>query len=302
MKKILLNTSKGSNIAVYIYDQVEKPKAVIQIVHGASEHFTRYENFINFLNDNGYICVGGDILGHGDSCHADANYIYFEKDEAYESITIIKDYIKENYSKLPLYLLGHSMGSFLARKLLMDFPKDYSKAIISGTTTMAVFMTTIAKGLSSITRLFRGPKGISPLLSELGMNGLPKLMMKAGKLNDGELWITHREDIANYYRESPICGEDFTVAAYQGMFSWVDFVSKMSNIKKGDKSTPILFIAGADDPLSHFGKDIKTTVDCYKKAGYEYIESIVYDNMRHEVLNEIDNQKVYNDCLSFFNK
>lgn len=302
MKKITLQTSKGSNIAVYIYDDVDSPKAVVQIVHGASEHFTRYENFINFLNKNGYICIGGDILGHGDSCHAKEHYIYFEKDEAYESITIVKDYAEKNYPNLPLYLLGHSMGSFLARKLLLDYPKSYVKGIISGTTTMAPFMTGTAVFLGGLTRLFRGPRGISPLLSELGMNGLPKKMIKAGKLADGELWITHNPEIAKYYKESPICGEDFTVAAYQGMFGWIDYVSRAKNLKKGDMSTPILFIAGSDDPLSNFGKDIKTTVDLYKKVGYEYVESIVYDGMRHEVLNEIGNQKVYGDCLNFFNR
>lgn len=302
MEKIIKKTSKGNDVTIYVYNSLPNPKAVVQIVHGASEHLTRYEDFISFLNDNNFICVGGDILGHGESTHADKNYIYFEKNEAYESVTMVKDYIQATYPDLPLYLLGHSMGSFLARKLLIDYPNDYRKGIISGTTTMPVFLTGAAVFLGHITRLFRGKKGISPLLSELGMNGLPKKMIKAGLLGDGELWITHREDIAKYYQESPICGEDFTVAAYQGMFSWIDFVSKKKNVEKGNKETPILFIAGMDDPLSNFGKDIKTTVDMYKQCGYSYTEVCLYENMRHEVLNEIENKLVYNDCVQFFDR
>lgn len=302
MNKVTLQTTKNNNVAVYLYDDVQAPKAVIQIVHGAAEHFTRYEDFIKFLNSNGYICVGGDILGHGDSSHAEGNYVHFEEKEAYESITIVKDYIIDHYKNLPLYLLGHSMGSFIARRLLIDYPQDYSKAIISGTTTMSIFMTTAAKALGGITRIFRGPKGISPLLGNLTLDGFPVKMKKDGKLNDGEMWITHREDIAKYYQESPICGEPFTVAANQGMLYWVDFVSKINNVKKGDKSTPLLFISGSDDPLSNYGKDIKTTVEMYKKAEYQFIESLIYENMRHEVLNEIDNNKVYKDCLNFFNR
>ncbi len=300
MDKKMLTTSKNHDVVLYVYDDVKNPKAVIQIVHGASEHFTRYEDFIKFLNEKGFICVGNDILGHGDSSHADANYIYFEKDEAYESITMVKDYALKEYPDYPLYLLGHSMGSFLARKLLIDYPDAYKKAIISGTTTMPLFLTKAAKTLASITRLFRGAKGISPLLSELGMNGLPKKMQKANLLPDGDLWITHRPEIAKYYQESPICGEDFTVAAYQGMFSWIDYVSNKKNVNKGNKNTPILFISGQEDPLSTFGKDIETTVKMYQELEYHYIESIIYDNMRHEVLNEIDNQKVYEDCNRFF--
>ena len=302
MNKITLFTSKGSNVVVYIYDEVNNPKAVVHVVHGASEHLTRYEDFINYLNKNGYIALGCDFLGHGESSHAPENYIYFEEKEAFESLVLTKNYAEEHYSELPLYLIGHSMGSFLARKLLIDYPKSYAKAIISGTTTMPGIITGSAKCLSAITRVFRGKKGISPLLNELGMGGLPKKMIKKGILQPDEMWITHDKEIADYYKNSPICGEDFTVSAYQGMFSWINYVGKKSKIKKGDETTPILFIAGAEDPLSNFGKDIKTTVDLYKKCNYEFIESIVYDNMRHEVLNEIDRQRVYNDCLNFFDK
>ena len=299
MKKIELSTSKGSKIATYIYDDVQNPKAVIQIVHGASEHFTRYENFINFLNINGFIAVGCDNLGHGESCHADANYIYFEGPEAFEALVLVKQYIENTYQNIPLYLFGHSMGSFLARKLLIDYPKSYAKGIISGTNTMPTLVSSTALCLAFIAKVFRGPKGISPLLNNLGMDGLPKLMKKKGLLNDNEMWITHNQEIADYYRNSPLCGEVFTITAYQGMLSWVNYVGKKAKIKKGDKTTPILFIAGSEDPVSNFGVGINKTVELYKKCNYEFIETIIYDHMRHEVLNEIGNEKVYQDCLNF---
>ena len=89
MEKIIKKTSKGNDVTIYVYNSLPNPKAVVQIVHGVSEHLTRYEDFISFLNDNNFICVGGDILGHGESTHADKNYIYFEKNEAYESVTMV---------------------------------------------------------------------------------------------------------------------------------------------------------------------------------------------------------------------
>ena len=301
MNKIFLKTTLGHEIAVYIYDDVENPKAVIQIVHGASEHFTRYEELISFLNRNGYLVIGNDILGHGDSCHADGNYIYFEKDEAFESIVMVKEYVEKTYSHLPFYLLGHSMGSFLARKLLIDYPQTYSKAIISGTTSMGAMLIGSAVLLSKITRVFRGPKGISPLLNALGMGNLPKALIKDKLMTKDEMWITHDIAIGEYYRNSPICGEDFTVSSYQGMFSWISYVSKEKNILKGNNNIPILFISGNEDPLSHYGKDIEKTVKLYQKAGYSFVDANVYEHMRHEVLNEIDREKVYNDCLRHFN-
>lgn len=303
--KLQLKTSHGSNVCLYIYNNVKNPKAVVHIIHGASEHFTRYEDFIKVLNENGYICVGCDNIGHGESNHADKNYIFMEEKDAFEALSITKDYIEKEFKQYPIYLLGHSLGSFLARKMLIEYPKTYSKAIISGTTTMPTWLTGAAKFLAFVARVFRSPKGISPLLNSLGMDSFAKKMAKGGYLdpnNPDDLWICHNPKINKYYKESPICGEPFTVAAYQSMFKWCNFVAKINKIKKSDLSVPLFFISGAEDPLSNYGKDIKTTVDLYKKAGYLYVDSLVYDKMRHEVLNEIDNSKVYNDCLNFLNK
>ena len=302
MKKIELVTKRGSNIATYIYDDIQNPKAVIQIIHGASEFLKRYESFIDFLNKNNYIVIGCDNLGHGDSCHADANYIHFESTEAYEALVIVKEYIEKTYQELPIYLFGHSMGSFLARKLLIDYPKTYAKGIMSGTTSVSFCIGALADTLCFTSKVFRGPKGISPLLTKQGVPSFTKKMEKRKLINDGEMWITHDENIVNEYKNSPKCGENFTITAMQGLLKWAKYVSSKKMIKKGDHSTPILFISGSDDPVSNFGKDIEKTVELYKKCNYYFIESIIYNNMRHEVLNEIDRDKVYNDCVQFFDR
>ena len=302
MKKIELSTSKGSKIATYIYDDVQNPKAVIQIIHGASEYLQRYENFIEFLNINNYIVIGCDNLGHGDSCHADANYIHFEEPEAFEALVTVKKYIENNYNKLPLYLFGHSMGSFLARKLLIDFPKSYAKSIMSGSTSIDLCKNCAARSLLFTAKVFRGPKGISPLMTKFGVPSFNKKMIQKSLLSDGDMWITHDKEIIEEYKNSPKCGENFTISSMQALCKWVRYVSNKKNIRKGDCTTPILFISGSDDPVSNFGKDIDTTVKLYKECNYDFVESIIYNNMRHEVLNELDKNKVYEDCLNFFNK
>ena len=302
MNKIYLSTSKGSNIATYIYDDVINPKAVVQIVHGAAEHFTRYEEFIDYLNENGYIALGCDILGHGDSCHSDQNIIYFEEKEAYESVVLVKNYAERTFPSLPLYIFGHSMGSLITRKLLIDYPKSYTKAILSGSTTMSPCITTFGRFLGTIVRIFRGKKKFSPFLSNLSFGDVNKLMIKKGLLHEGEMWLTHDPVIADYYKNSPICGENISIEAQRAIYYWSDYCFKKKNIKKGNQIIPILLIAGSEDPISYYGENIKVTTELYKKCNYEFIESIVYDNFRHEVINEIGREKVYKDCLNFFNK
>ncbi|MCR5741278.1 MAG: alpha/beta hydrolase [Gammaproteobacteria bacterium] len=302
MNKIYLLTSKGSKIATYIYNNVESPKAVVHLIHGASEHFTRYENFIKYLNENGFIVVGCDNLGHGDSCHLKENKINFNGNEAFESIILVKNYIEENYSSLPIYIYGHAMGSIIARKLLIDCPKTYTKAILCATTTFCLGKSIEFSLLIGLIRLFKGQNNTSKILDNCHDNRFEKKMIKKGLLNEGESWLTHDPNIVYYYINSPTCGESFSIQSFQSVIKWVNYVSKCSKISKGDHTTPILFITGSEDPATDFGKENKRTVNLYKKCNYEFIESIAYENMRHEVLNENNKELVYSDCVSFFNR
>ena len=307
MKKMILHDSANNNIHVYLYEPSSKPYCgVVQIIHGASEHFARYGLFAEFLTAKGYVVIGSDILGHGLSTPT-TDFVHFADkngaDLAFESITIVKDTITNMFPKLPVYILGHSMGSFLARKAIIMFPNYYQKAIISGTTTTPMMTTSMGMMMCSIIKAFYGPRHISPMIQKMAIDSCPAKMRKDGIIKERDVeWLTKNVDIQNYYHDSPMCGQPFTVSANRDMFSWMAFVDKLANINQGNKEMPIYFMSGANDPLSNYGVQVTKLVHIFQNLGYKNITCKLYDNDRHEVLNELDNQTAYQDILTFIKK
>lgn len=304
MEQKIFQDSMKNDIHVYIYPaKTEKVKGIIQIIHGASEHLLRYGLFAEFLNGHGYTVIGSDILGHGLSTSTH-DYVHFADKNghlvALESITIVKDYITENYPELPVYLLGHSMGSFIARYMIIKYPEFYNKAIISGTTYTPGMVVSGGLFICGLIRLFKGAKHVSPMIQKMAIDANPTKMFKDGLIKvRKEEWLTKDTKIQDYYASSPMCGQPFTVTANQDMFKWMAFVDKTANIKLGHLDQPIFFASGENDPLSNYGVAVKTLSEKFKSIGYRRIQTKIYENDRHEILNETDNQKVYQDILEF---
>ncbi|MDD4069379.1 MAG: alpha/beta hydrolase [Candidatus Izemoplasmatales bacterium] len=306
MKQFTLKDYQDNQIHVYSYEPDGDVKAIVQIIHGASEHFARYGLFSEFLSKNGYLVIGCDILGHGLSTD-NYDYVHFaDKDGdilAYESVVLVKEYIENNYPNHKYYLLGHSMGSFLARKLILDFPDFYSKAVISGSAYTTKLLVSTGMLLTQIIKLLKGPKYVSKMIQDMSIDANPKKMRK-DKIISGlnEEWLTRDTEIQQYYHNSKMCGQPFTVSANIDMFKWIKFVNNKKNISQGNFDMPQLFISGGHDALSNYGQEIIALTDKMKSIGYKNIDFKIYSEARHEVLNEINKDDVYSDVLNFFNK
>ncbi|MCF7923856.1 MAG: alpha/beta hydrolase [Candidatus Izimaplasma sp.] len=306
MEQFILKDNYGNDIHTYLYKPETKIKGVIQIVHGASEHFSRYGMFAKYLVKNHYLVVGNDILGHGLSTD-NLDYVHFaDKDGdkiAYESVVLIKDWIEDNYPKLPKYLLGHSMGSFIARKLVIDYPDDYKKAIFSGSAYPPKALLFFGKFLTNIIKIFKGKRYVSKLIQDMSIDGNQKKLRKDKIISgDNEEWLTRDKKIQEYYKHSKMCGQPFSLQANSDMFTWIQSANKTKNIKAGNYNQPIFFISGGHDALSNYGKEINKLAKKMNSIGYKNIKVKIYPEARHEVLNEINKDEVYQDILKFIEK
>lgn len=306
MKQFVLNDSQNHDIHTYVYQPKTKAKGLVQIIHGASEHFARYGMFAEYLNNHGYIVVGHDILGHGLSTE-NLDYVHFaDKDGdkiAFESIEVVKQWIDANYPQIPHYLLGHSMGSFLARKLVIDYPNAYEKAIFSGTAYPAKPLIFFGKLMTKLISIFKGPRHVSKFIQDISIDANPKKMRKDGIIGqDDEEWLTRDKSIQDYYKHSPMCGQPFSVKANHDMFKWISYVCKKKNIRKANHKQPILLISGGHDALSNYGKDIIRLADTFEALGFTDVNTIIYTDARHEVLNESNKDQVYQNVLDFLNQ
>ena len=298
MEKVTLLAAENYALSLALFE-AKKAKAVLQIVHGMEEHKERYYGFAEYLSQNGYTVVVGDLRGHGE----DAPLLSHIADKNGAQLLLldqqqITKYIKERYPGLPVMLLGHSMGSIITRDLIQSDSKEYEKVILSGyvnpngASGIAVF-------LGNVVKLFKKAKGHSKLLTTLAVGPFSKTIKD--KKTDLD-WLSYNEDNVNAYIADPLSGVEFTVGSYQALFNLLNWMGKAKRYQNVKKELPILLAGGVDDPCTGFEKGRAASKKVLEKAGFENISVITYEGMRHEILNETEKEKVYKDFLEFLNK
>ncbi len=298
MKQGFINSFDNYKIYVYVWDKVEKPIGVVQIFHGMAEHAKRYENFAKFLNQKGFIVVADDHRVHGKTSKNlenlgkyELNTSIFEdtiKDELFLSEKIKKDY------NLPLYVFGHSYGSFLCQRYL-EVSKFYDKAIICGSALMKNRIDIVAGNLvAKITKLFKGKNAPAKLVAALSFGTYDK-QVKTGS------WLNTDNNEVEKYKKDGFCGKVLSTKFYVDFFNSFNKIYNKKQLQQINKEKPILIISGNDDPVGSMGKSVLKLFNFYKKLGLN-ANMILYKNARHEILNEPIKQQAYKDVLNFIKK
>lgn len=277
-------------------------KAILQISHGMVEFIDRYENFAEFLTNNGILVTGNDHLGHGGSVKDKSDWGYFGEngyDVVLRDILTLTNITKELYPNKPYFLLGHSMGSFLARLYTIRYGAFLNGAIIMGTGQQNKSTLSVAKTLTKLVEKTKGERYRSKFLNGLVLGSYNKKWEPSETHVD---WLTKDKAICDWYYHEPRCHFIFTANGFYNLFSLIEQIVDKNNIEQMSKDLPILVISGEDDPVGNFGKDPKALADIYKEVGIEDVELKLYSNDRHEILNELDKDAVYNDILDWLNK
>lgn len=297
MEKVTLLGAENYSLSLLVFP-AEKAKASLQIVHGMEEHKERYIGFAEFLAKNGYNVVVADLRGHGEDAPLLSHIADKKGDELIlEDQKLITKYIKERFDA-PLMLFGHSMGSIIARDMMQKDSKVFKKVILSGYVNPNP-LGPIAVGLGGLTRLFKGGKGHSKLLTSLAVGNFSKAVKDRKTDLD---WLSYNEENVQKYIESPLCGIEFTVGSYCALFHLLNQMGKAGKYENIDPELPILLASGIDDPCAGGDKGREASKKALEKAGFKNIEVITYEGMRHEILNEDDKQKVMDDMLKFLDK
>ena len=298
MEKLSLNSVQDYALSLAVFTP-SSPKAVVQIVHGMQEHKERYYAFAEFLCKNDFAVVVSDMRGHGE----DAPLLGHIADSKGECLLIedqrnIYKFIKERFGELPVVLFGHSMGSIIARVLLQTNSKDYAKAILSGYVSPNP-ASPIAVFLGNMARTFSGKKRSSKMLASLALGPYSKAVKDAKTPLD---WLSVNEENVTTYIADPLCGFNFTNGSFSALFHLLNWMGKAKRYVDVNVGLPILLAGGEDDPCTGGEKGRAASKSVLEKAGFKDITPITYKNMRHEILNETDKQKVYDDMLGFLKK
>ena len=291
------------NVVIWKPQNNNKVKAVLQISHGMIEFIERYDEFATYLVQNGYAVVGHDHLGHGSTVNNQDEWGYFVEQEA--SQTVVEDVyrvtckIKEIFPDTKLILLGHSMGSFIARRYLMTYGKELDAAIIMGTGSQPKLMLIAGKLIIKVLKFIYGDKHRSKFIEKVMFGAYNK---RFSDNRNGKEWLTKDEEICKWYCNEPGCSFLFTLNGYQLILETLGYIQRQTNIDKIPKNLPIYIVAGKDDPVGNYGKGVEHVYNVYKKTGIKDISIRLFENDRHEILNETDRQMVYKDILTWLDQ
>ena len=246
-----------------------KPRAVLQLVHGITENMEQYDALARFFAEKGFAVVGNDHLGHGRTCVNDEDRLFFADGLGWflvlEDMHRLCERTKEELGDIPYFMLGHSLGSFLARTFLINYPGEVSGCILTGTGQQ------------------------SPALCGLGLIAAAFETLRLG--NRGRSKWLNRQCFGSYnvnINERPGM-ERFSLptnALVRDMLGGIRYIQKRSNLALMDKSTPVLFLSGENDAVGGFGKGVEKAEGSFRSAGCSDVTVQLLPDTPHKLFGE----------------
>lgn len=289
----IASTDSKNNLNVIIWETEKEPIGVLQIVHGMAEYIDRYDNFAKYMTEQGFNVIGHDHLGHGHSVSDERDYGFFAEENGdkiiIEDMHSVTQYAREKWEELPNFILGHSMGSFCLRQYLTKYSNDVFGAVIMGTGWIPSAAAFLGKTIATNTCKSKGSHTVNPLLIKLTLEPYNKPFAPARTNCD---WLSRDEKQVDLYVNDKLCGFDFTAGAYKDFFTVLEKIAKNRQLIGMRKSLPILITSGSVDPVG--GKKACEKLNAqYKRCGIDDVTLKLWENDRHEILNELDKSDVY---------
>ena len=279
-----------------------EPKAVLQIVHGIAEFIERYDTFAQFLNSQGFVVVAEDHMGHGRSISKDTTQGYFAGGwfAAVDDSHKLMELIKVELPDIPYIIFGHSMGSFMARTILCRYPDSgIAAAVICGSGWQpTAAMPAIIKLMETVCKKV-GETNPSGKLQKLIFGGYNNRVEHQRTAFD---WLSRDNKTVDDYIAHPLCGFTASCGLLRDMMKGIYYIQQKQNLQNMRKDLPVFFIAGGEDPVGSYGKGIHSCVEAFRKAGMTDVDVRIYPLCRHEILNEINKEEIFEDVARWIEK
>lgn len=296
METFKLNSwQDGLPLEVALFVPEQPPKAIVQFSHGMVEHKERYYPFMEYLCDHGFAAIIHDHRGHGASVRSreDLGYFYTQDPQAVaEDLYQVTKFARDRLPGLPVYLFAHSMGTLVARLYLQTHDDAVEKVVLSGPPTynpltpLAVFMAKVGNAVS--------PHHRNKLFLALSFRGYVE------KGQPSNSWISSDPAVLEANRKDPLCGYVFTNNGYLNLFTMMKRAYQKSLWQVKNPGLPIRMMAGGNDPVIQSQEKFDHLASFLAQVGYKDVEAKIYPGLRHELLNEVKKEQVWQDVLAFW--
>jgi alpha-beta hydrolase superfamily lysophospholipase len=299
MNEFSIPSAGGGLLRCGLWAPAGTPRGVVQLVHGIAEHIGRYDDFARFLTGNGFLVVAEDHMGHGKTAESGGTVGVFQGgwSAVVADVYGLFTWTRNQYPDLPYFLLGHSMGSFLARSFLITYPDaELTGAILSGTGQQPMALVRAGLAICGLEARRLGRDNQSDRIQSLIFGAYNKQFAPTRTDND---WICTDPAVVDAYEADPYSGFKPSIGMAADMLTGIRFNQQPRNLEKMGKSLPVLFFSGSEDPVGDRGKGVRQAAESFRKAGMQNIRVRLYEGGRHEMLNEKNKAQVYNDVLAW---
>lgn len=297
MKKEIFKSYDGKELACFLWDEVENPKGVIQILHGMTSHMKRYKELGEALNAYGYIAYGDDHRPHGDTAGLD-NLGKAGKNNFAENVRDeieITEMLKARFN-LPVQIFSHSYGSFLAQSYITQRGELLDGLILSGSAHMGGLRLEFGKALTALQRFRYNMDEPNYMLFNMTFNANNKPFLSENLQN---AWLNRDKEKVALYNGDPYCNFIMTHGFYYSMMHGLSRAYTKDAMAKIPKDLPIFIISGSKDPLGGMGKKVNKLYGAYSALGLN-ARMKLYQNARHELTSDLEKDTVIRDMVEFF--
>lgn len=291
--------ANGQEIFTWCWNVPQKPRGIIQIIHGMAEHAGRYADFAGYMNSLGFSVYACDLRGHGktgemnhDSCDPDNGGF----NGIMEDQNLLSKLIRARHPGIPLFVLGHSFGSFIAQEYIKYYGSEVAGVILSGSCRMGGPIVKIACCLAAVS-LPLGKSRRNTFLDKLSFGSYNKAISNpASKF----AWISRDAGQVKKYDDDGFCGNVMSTSFYYCFFKGLNKLNR--DVGSIPKNLPVYLMSGDNDPVGQYGRGTARLYEMYRTEGIADLQLKLYPGGRHEMINEVNRQEVYQDIAAWLEK
>lgn len=279
----------------------QKAIAVLHICHGMAEHLVRYDAFATYMAEQGVVVIVSDLVGHGHSVNNKDELGYFGdylvNARLLSDMFSAKTLIQKEYSHVPYFVMGHSMGSIIVRQYMMTHKENVDGVILLGCVDYPDWICYLGKLFIKIVSLCHKEKMRyrSPLVNEIGLGSFDKSFKQEGIRN---AWLSRDKEEVQAFNHDPLCNYLYSIGVYRDILDGLLECHNKRRLDNLSKEVPIAILGGTNDPCSNMGKTTRKLYRQYKKMGFK-VGMRLYKGARHELLHETNRQEVYADIYKW---